>query len=221
MLQRIQDNRALTVIEGQILNNSSKQLAKVREEKNYNALPVGHLTEGDIRGMAIIAAMARDGERNSLLIKTLFDGALRVSEALGITPGDIVKTDEGYYIHVVGKGNKPGRVAVSASLVNELMAYCYKEKITPDTRIFPFNRSRAFQIVQKAMKDAGIRKPDGVGSIHCLRHSGAIERLKKSGNPQAVKDQLRHSSTSMTMRYLRTITAEESLKINEGIDFKW
>ena len=216
----IQTTPTPTLAEGAILNNSSKVLA-VRQGRDYTSAPVGHITQGDVQLMAIVAGRGRDGERNALLIKTLFDGCFRVSEALSIRPGDITKTDDGYFVSIIGKGRKPGKVAVSTSLVSELIAYCYRQGIDKDTRIFPITRSRAFQVVQKAMKDAGIRKPDGVGAVHVLRHSGAIERLKKTGNPKAVQDQLRHRSASMTLRYMKTLSQEESLKINEGVDFSW
>jgi len=49
----------------------------------------------------------------------------------------------------------------------------------------------------------------------------AIERLKQGGNPKAVPDQLQHKSAQMTLRYLKTVSADESLKIQEGIDFHW
>lgn len=220
MINGTQDTKALVVQDNGKLNNSSKVLA-IRQGKDYAAGYVPHLSEGDVRLMAIVAGRGRDGERNALLIKTLFDGCFRASEALSIRPCDITKSDDGYAVSIIGKGHKPGKVAVSSSLVSELMAYCYQQGIKPDTMIFPITRSRAFQIVQGAMKAAGIRKPDGVGAVHVLRHSGALERLKKTGNPKATQDQLRHSSAAMTLRYMKTLSAEESLKINQGTDFQW
>ena len=45
----------------------------------------------------------RKGDRDALLIQTIFDGALRVSEALGIRPLDILRTDSGFRLLVDGK----------------------------------------------------------------------------------------------------------------------
>jgi cytochrome P450 len=54
-----------------------------------------------------------------------------------------------------------------------------------------------------------------------LRHSGALERLRATGNPRAVQEQLRYSTALMTMRYLKTLTVDEAIAIQEGVDFKW
>ncbi len=51
--------------------------------------------------------------------------------------------------------------------------------------------------------------------------SGAIERIRLSGNPRSVQDQLGHTSTAMTLRYFRTLASEEALRVQEGVDFAW
>ena len=51
-------------------------------------------------------------------------------------------------------------------------------------------------------------------------HSGAIEWLKQTGNPKAVQDQLRPKSPLMTMRYLKTLSADESLSIQQKVDYQ-
>ena len=125
----------------------------------------------------------------------------------------------------MGKGNKPGVVAISASTAAELQSYCYRARIDENQHIFSVSRSQAFRIVTEAFDKAGIPRPtkerDHVGGVHILRHSGAIERLRLTGNPRATQNQLRHKSALMTMRYLKTLTADESLKIQQGVDFRW
>jgi len=123
-------------------------------------------------------------ERNKLLIRTLFDGCLRVSEAIQIKPGDLFQADGYWRVKVRGKGDKYSTVAISPSLATQLLAYAYNKGIERDARIFPVNPSRVFQIVQGAMEEAGVAKPGKVGSVHILRHSGALERLRETGNPQ-------------------------------------
>ena len=41
------------------------------------------------------------------------------------------------------------------------------------------------------------------------------------GYPKAVQDQLRHKEARMTLRYLKTLSAQESIKIQQGVDFHW
>ena len=48
-----------------------------------------------------------------------------------------------------------------------------------------------------------------------------LERLKDTGNPQALQDQLGHATAKMTLRYMKTLTAEESVRINQQVDFRW
>lgn len=49
----------------------------------------------------------------------------------------------------------------------------------------------------------------------------AIERLRLTSNPSATQSHLRHKSALMTMRYLKTLNEDESLKIQQAVDFHW
>ena len=112
-------------------------------------------------------------------------------------------------------------MAVSASLVARLHQYAYQHSIAPGGRFFAFNKHRVWQIVNRAFELTGIPKPGHVGTVHVLRHSGALARLAQTGNPKALQDQLRHVDARMTIRYLKTLSAAESLRINQGVDFRW
>lgn len=208
-------SREVVPFNGQKLDKSDRRLA-IQRGKEYQADYVPHITFADVLRL-VDACKERDG----LLISTIYDGCLRVSEALSVRPMDIVQTPDGWQIRVLGKGNKRSAVAVSDSLIAKLQAYAYRNNITPDQPFFPINRQRVFQIVESAMKKAGVVKPDGVGTVHVLRHSGALERLRRTGNPKAVQDQLRHASATMTLRYMKTLTHEESLKIQQGVNLEW
>jgi len=148
-----------------------------------------------------------------------------VSEALGVRPVDLQRTPDGWAVKVMGKGSKPGVVAISASIAAELQSYCYRARIGEGERIFPISRSQAFRIVTEAFDKAGIPRPskkrDHVGGVHVLRHSGAIERLRLTGNPRATQSQLRHKSALMTIRYLKTLSTDESLKIQQAGEYQW
>lgn len=219
-----QNERALAV-RAEIVptHNKNTNLPAIQRGQAGAAAYVQHLTPGEVKLMALMAGRnKRHGERNGLLIKVIFDATLRVSEALGIRPVDLQRTSDGWTLAVLGKGNKPGLVAVSSGTAAELQAYCYRRKIGEGDKVFPITRSQAFRVVQSAYDQAGVRRPtrdiDRVGAVHVLRHSGAIERLRQTGNPKAVQDQLRHSSAMMTLRYLKTISRDESLKIQSQVD---
>ncbi len=188
-----------------------------------NARPVPHWGINEV--LALVGAArqrgrGRKGDRDALLIQTIFDGALRVSEALGVRPQDILRTDGGFRLLVNGKTG-PRQVAVSPSLVAHLKSYAYERELPREDRLFFINRHRVWQIVDAAAELAGLAKPPGVGTVHILRHSGAIERMRLSGNPRSVQDQLGHASPAMTLRYFRTLATEEALRVQEGVDFAW
>ncbi len=218
---------ALTVrTDNTALRNKTSQVSAIQRAEAGTADYVPHVTAGQVKLMAVMAGQNKQhGERNALLIKFLFDGCLRVSEALGVRPIDLQRTPDGWTARVLGKGSKPGLVAISASIAAELQSYCYRAKIDESGLIFPVSRSQAFRIVSRVFDKAGISRPsrerDHVGAVHVLRHSGAIERLRLTGNPRAVQHQLRHKSALMTMRYLKTLSADESLKIQQGVEYQW
>ena len=202
--------------------NKSAEVSAIARARTAAGGYVPHLGIAEVRAMAeAVSRASRNGQRDRLLILTLFDGCLRVSEALALRPKDIKRDGDGWRLEVFGKGKKPGVAAISPSLAAELRGYAFDQGLKPDDRLFPIKRSRAFQVVELAMYAAGVSKPGHVGTVHVLRHSGAIERLKATGNPQAVKEQLRHSTALMTLRYLRTLSADESLKIQQEVDFRW
>ncbi len=165
-----------------------------------NARPVPHWGINEVLALVEAARQrgrGRKGERDALLIQTIFDGALRVSEALGIRPLDFSRTDGGFRLLVDGKTG-PRQVAVSPSLVDKIKSYAYERDLPREDRLFSINRHRVWQIVDAAAELAGLAKPPGVGTVHILRHSGAIERMRLSGNPRSVQDQLGHASPAMT-----------------------
>jgi len=208
------------------LRNKTIKVTAIQRAEAGAADYVPHVSANQVKLIALTAGQNnRHGERNALLIKFLFDGCLRVSEALRVRPIDLQRTPDGWTVKILGKGSKPGVVAISASIAAELQSYCYRTRIGESERLFPVSRSQAFRVVTEAFDKAGIPRPskerDHVGGVHILRHSGAIERLRITGNPRATQSQLRHKSALMTLRYLRTISADESLKIQQGVEFQW
>jgi integrase/recombinase XerD len=179
---------------------------------------VPYLTPEEVYKVADAAkSNGRNGERDELLILTLFETGLRVSEALSLTPRSIGSYEGHAVLYIKGKGKKPRMVACPDSLAHRLRSYAYVKGIGKDERIFKVNRKRAWQIVKEAGERAGLDKKVWP---HLLRHSDAIERLRQTGNPRALQLHLGHSSTVMTMRYLSTLTAEDALRIQQQVKFE-
>jgi integrase len=198
--------------------------AAIRQASVSAASTIPRLSLVEVKQLADAARDSAKGirqERDPLLIMTLFDGCLRSTEALRLTPTHLHQTATGWALQVLGKGNKYGQVAVSASLAAQLQAFCYRWGIGATDRIFPITKWRSWQIVNRAFQVTGIPKPEHVGAVHVLRHSGALYRLEQTGNPKAVQDQLRHETVKMTLRYMKTLSTEESLRINQGVEVQW
>lgn len=175
-------------------------------------LPVSYLTEEEIR--QLVEACKK--ERDRLLITLLFQTGVRISEALALTPAAIRNFEGKPAMEIVGKGKKLRMVALPVNLKEKLESYAYRAKIEPRMRFFDINRSRAWQILNEAREAAGLEKRV---FPHLLRHSDAIIRLRKTGNPKALQYHLGHNSPAMTLRYLSTLTQEDALRVQQEVSF--
>ena len=203
---------------------SRRSLPAIRDAESGSASFIPHLDLDAVLRLiqAATDTHPRTGERDGLLIALLFDGCLRVSEAIRLRPQDLIRTSAGGWVATVtGKGNKTAQVALSPSLVANLQSFAYRGQLPPDRPFFPISRVRVHQIMQEAFETSAIAKPEHVGAVHVLRHSGAIARLEQTGNPKALQDQLRHQDARMTLKYLKTVSAKRSLEIQQGVDFGW
>jgi integrase/recombinase XerD len=176
-------------------------------------LPVSYLTEEEIR--QLVDACKK--ERDRLLITLLFQTGVRISEALSLTPAAIRNFEGKPAMEIVGKGKKLRMVALPVNLKEKLESYAYRAKIEPRMRFFEINRSRAWQVLNEARKGAGMEKRV---FPHLLRHSDAIIRLRKTGNPKALQYHLGHNSPAMTLRYLSTLTQEDALRVQQEVRFE-
>lgn len=195
---------------------SSKSLVKRQTELSKAFKIVPYLTREEIKLLTDKSYERRNGERNSLLILLLFQTGLRISEALSLTPNKIEIFEGRPALSIIGKGRKPRVVACPERLADKLRAYAYNRQIKPDEKLFPINRQRAWQMLKETSSKAGLAKRV---YPHLLRHSDAIERLRQIPNPKALQHHLGHASPAMTMRYLSTLTQEDSLRIQQQVDF--
>jgi len=177
------------------------------------SLPVSYLTEEEIK--QLVDACKK--ERDRLLITLLFQTGVRISEALALTPAAIRNFEGKPAMEIVGKGKKLRMVALPVNLKEKLESYAYRVKIEPRMRFFDINRSRAWQILNEAREAAGLEKRV---FPHLLRHSDAIIRLRKTGNPKALQYHLGHNSPAMTLRYLSTLTQEDALRVQQEVEFE-
>ena len=190
--------------------------AKKRYRVSEYTRPVSFITETEVYRIADVAKSMRDGERNELLILTMFQAALRVTEAIKLRTKDKATVDNKHILLVQGKGNKPRLVAIPEKLSYHLGDFAQRQGLKPEDRFFPVTRIRAWQIIKECADKAGI---DRRIYCHLLRHGGAIARLKRTGNPKSLQIHLGHADMKMTMRYLATMQVVESLQTESEVEF--
>jgi integrase/recombinase XerD len=190
----------------------SNALVQSKAALNKVNMPVRYLTEDEIN--RLVEGCKK--ERDRLLILLLFQTGLRISEALSLAPALIRNFEGKPAMEIVGKGRKRRMVALPANLKDKLESYAYRARIEPRERFFDINRSRAWQILNEARMASGLEKRV---FPHLLRHSDAIIRLRKTGNPKALQYHLGHNTPAMTLRYLSMLTQEDALRIQQEVEF--
>ncbi len=157
--------------------------------------------------------------RDSLLIKLMLYGGLRISEALNISLGNftIGQDSEMLNVEIYGKGGKEqiGYIA-KQTISDELDYFRTVAKLKEDELIMrtsggkQLDRTNAYQIVNRIYKKAGIRKR----GLHLLRHTLAMRLTQKGVNPIIIKKILRHSNIATTTIYAKATSesVSEALK---------
>ena len=117
---------------------------------------VPHPSVEEVYMIADAARVGRNGKRNYLLILTLFETRLRISEALSLTPRHLVQYEGEPCLSIMGKAAKLRMVACPEALADKMRSYAYQYHLDLDDKFFPINRFRAYQIIREAGLKAGI-----------------------------------------------------------------
>lgn len=179
----------------------------------------GYLTHDQIKKIIVSA----DNVRDQVFLITLAYTCRRVSEIVrSLRPTDI-KWEENMINWNILKKNPRKRLdngllepkkesirrllPVKKIVIDTLKRYVGQNQIRDNDFIFPFNRSRAFQIIRKSGKLAGI---EYVGSKrlhpHHFRHSFIREGAIRAETPKDIvllSEQAQHGKIQTTMQYLR------------------
>lgn len=151
--------------------------------------------------------------RNGAILKTIYGGGLRISEACGLKWRDLSARDDGGQVTVYGKGGKTRVVILSASIWAALMVL--REGACSDAPVFRSRKGghldpvQVHRIVKEAAARAGL--PAGF-SAHWLRHAHASHSIDRGAPIHLVQATLGHSSVATTGRYLHARPTESSGK---------
>ena len=143
--------------------------------------------------------------RNAAVLTLLYGCGLRISEALGLTGGELSSAAQ-TVLRVTGKGGKTRLVPVLPAAFQAVAEY---RRLCPfhlatDAPLFRGARGGALAaaIVQREMQKlrAALGLPD-TATPHALRHSFATHLLGRGGDLRAIQELLGHSSLSTTQIY--------------------
>lgn len=149
--------------------------------------------------------------RNAAVLTLLYGCGLRISEALGLTGGDLASGDE-TVLRVTGKGGKTRLAPLLPVTVKAVMEYrrlCpyhldAGEPLFRGVRGGPLNAA----IIQREMAKlrSALNLPE-TATPHALRHSFATHLLGRGGDLRTIQELLGHASLSTTQVYTGVDTA--------------
>lgn len=184
--------------------------AAVQGPRLKNALAERILTEDTVHRLLALEPRPR----NAALLRLLYGGGLRVSEACGLRWRDLQPREDAGQAVVFGKGGKTRSVLLSAATWAVLMEL--RDGAGPDDPVFrsrrgggPLSPCQVLRIVRVAAARAGI--PANV-SPHWLRHAHASHSLERGAPISLVQATLGHSSVATTGRYLHCRPGDSSAR---------
>jgi len=144
--------------------------------------------------------------RDAAVLALLYGSGLRISEALGLSRGDVPEPGKGDVITVTGKGNKRRMVPVLRrvlELVADYIKACpYDLPVNGPLFVGAKGRPLSPRIIQFAMASlrGALGLPD-TATPHALRHSFATHLLARGGDLRAIQELLGHRSLTSTQVY--------------------
>jgi len=147
--------------------------------------------------------------RDLLLIKTIYGGALRISEAINALYEDFKYEDD--YSFMVLRSQKTDKrnwekQPIPLGVFSEIKRYCEDKKIKFQDSVFQSRQSeklsynRTYQIVKECVKKVGIKKEI---TTHTFRRSRLTHLLDDGNDIFFVKEFARHKSIDTTRKYLK------------------
>jgi integrase/recombinase XerD len=134
-----------------------------------------------------------DDQRNYLMLRTLWETGIRVSELTHLCKKDI--KDDILMIRL-GKGSKDRIVPVNRTL-KDLLTY-YSAQLTLEDKLFPISSVSVRNVCKKYQGEVKLHP-------HVFRHSFSVYYLKSGGNIKCLQKILGHNSLTTTSVYLDLI----------------
>ena len=169
----------------------------------------------DIDAVLHLLALERQ-PRNKALLRLLYLGGLRISEACGLRVRDLAPRDDAGQVTIFGKGGKTRVVLLKASIWHELAGV---RGADPDAAVFrsreggALDPSQVHRIVKIAAKRAGLSP---AVSAHWLRHAHVSHALDRGAPAHLVQATVGHASLATTSRYAHARPSDSSSRYLPG-----
>jgi len=194
---------------GRTITNLAPGIPRVAQRSGVT-LP-RHITPEQVE--TLIAAVRTDtpiGRRNHAMMLLLARLGLRAPEVIAIQVEDIDwRAGE---ILVRGKGQRHDRMPLPRDVGEALADYIRRDRATTSRTLFvtnkaphkPFHDSQVLnEILLEAFTKTGLKPPTKYLGSHILRHSLAMNLVRKGASLHEVSDMLRHRSRQSTMIYAK------------------
>jgi integrase/recombinase XerD len=180
---------------------SHLHLSKLKAEQKI--LPTYSST--DIGAFVHWKPKTRCERRLQVIVLALADTGCRISELLGLRWQDVNLDD--LLVTVTGKGDKTRTIPFSLELRKRLCKMDQKHQLvfcTSDGGALM--RRNVLRDVKLLCKKLNIKVPER--SLHALRHSFALNYIRKSGSPFLLQRALGHTTLDMTRKYVSLNTQD-------------
>jgi integrase/recombinase XerD len=159
--------------------------------------------------LAVIDLSTPEGERNKVMLETLYSCGLRVTELITLQISDLF-FNEGF-IRVIGKGDKQRYVPINDQNIHLIQLYIrhirtkipfkkgFEDTVFLNRRGKQLTRNMVFMIIKDLAEKAGIQKSI---SPHTFRHSFATHLLENGADLRAIQQMLGHESITTTEIYM-------------------
>lgn len=181
-------------------------------------------------------------QRLRFILDFAYATGVRASELVGATLGDIRKNEsDDHWLHLVGKGNREGKVVLSPLARTGLDQYLVQRglPVTParwDPRTpllvslgqdseASITGTRLWRVMRRFFKHAAeVIAPENPAvaeklrraSPHWMRHTHATHALARGAELTSVCDNLRHASVATTSIYLQSDEVNQARQINQA-----
>jgi len=175
------------------------------------------LSEECLKALFSAPGNSKRGIRDSTIMITLYDSAIRLSELLGLKVSDVNLQKDSPYLRIHGKGDKERIVSLSDNAVRHLKNYMrlYHGADSPDTEALfysvihghaqamsPGNAARIINKYADQIRDGHPDLPDKVHP-HMFRRTRATNLYQSNIELELVSRILGHASTQTTRIYAK------------------